>query len=92
MTDVLPNAVVLVDDFIAATEHSFGIKLQLCQMRRDIFVFFHNVYCPHFGRIMVNVPSGVTVLIQNSEPADGTKIQLFTKFRKHFHIINTGMK
>ena len=92
MTDVLPNAVVLVDDFIAATEHSFGIKLQLCQMRRDIFVFFHNVYCPHFGRIMVKVPGGVTVLIQNSEPADGTKIQLSTKFEKHFHITNTGMK
>jgi hypothetical protein len=92
MTNVLPNAVVLVDDFVAATEHSFGIKLQFCQMRRDIFVFFHNVYCPHFGRIMVKVPSGVTVLIQNSEPADGTKIQLSTKFEKHFHITNTGMK
>ena len=51
MTDVLPNAVVLVDDFVAATEHSFGIKLQFCQMRRDVFVFFHNVYCPpHFGK------------------------------------------
>ena len=51
MTNVLPNAVVLVDDFVAATEHSFGIRLQFCQMRRDIFVFFHNVYCPpHFGK------------------------------------------
>ena len=92
MTDVLPDAVVLVDDFIAATEHSFGIKLQLCQMRRDIFVFFHNVYCPHFGRIMVKVPSGVTVLTHNSESADGTKIQISAKFEKHFQITNTGMK
>jgi len=93
MTNVLPDAVVLVDDFVAATEHSFGIKLQFCQMRRDIFVFFHNVYCPpHFGRITVKMPSGVTVLIQNSEPADGTKIQLSTKFEKYFHITNTGMK
>lgn len=50
MTNVLPNAVVLVDDFVAATEHSFGIKLQFRQMRRDIFVSFHNVYCPHFGK------------------------------------------
>ena len=51
MTDVLPDAVVLVDDFVAATEYSFGIKLQFCQMRRDILVFFHNVYCPpHFGK------------------------------------------
>ena len=66
LRDVLPNAVVFVDDFVAATEHSFGIKLQFCQMRRDIFVFFHDVYCPpHFGRIMVKVPSGVTVLIHN---------------------------
>ena len=66
MTDVLPDAVVLVDDFIAATEHSFRIKFQFCQMRRDVFVFFHNVYCPpHFGRIMVKVPSGMTVLIHN---------------------------
>ena len=45
-TAVLPNAVVFVDDFVAATEHSFRIKLQFCQMRRDIFVFFHDVYCP----------------------------------------------
>ena len=43
MTDVLPNAVVLVDDFIAATEHSFRIKFQFCQMRRDVFVFLHDV-------------------------------------------------
>ena len=51
MTDVLPDAVVLVDDFVAATEYSFGIKLQFCQMRRDVLVFFHNVYClPHFGK------------------------------------------
>ena len=84
MTDVLPNAVVLVVDFIAATKHSFGIKLQLCQMRRDIFVFFHNVYCPHFGRIMVNVPSGVTVLTRNSESADGTKFRLLQSSRKIF--------
>ena len=61
MTDVLPNAVVLVDDFIAATEHSFGIKLQFCQMWRNVFVFLHDVdFPPHFGRIMVKVPSGVT--------------------------------
>ena len=92
MTDVLPNAVVLVDDFIAATEHSFRIKFQFCQMRRDVLVFFHNVYCPHFRRIMVKVPSGVAVLTRNSESADGTKIQHSTKFRKHFHITNTGMK
>ena len=93
MTDVLPNAVVLVDDFIAATEHSFGIKLQLCQMRRDVFVFLHDVdFPPHFGRIMVKVPSGVTVLTHNSESADGTKIQISAKFEKHFHITNTGMK
>ena len=66
MTDVLPDAVVLVDDFIAATEHSFGIKLQFCQMWRNVFVFLHDVdFPPHFGRIMVKVPSGVTVLIHN---------------------------
>ena len=93
MTDVLPDAVVLVDDFVAATEQSFGIKLQFCQMRRDVFVFLHDVdYPPHFGRIMVKVPSGVAVLIQNSESADGTKIQIFAKFEKDFHITNTGMK
>ena len=66
MTNVLPNAVVLVDDFIAATEHSFGIKLQFCQMWRNVFVFLHDVdFPPHFGRIMVKGPSGVTVLIHN---------------------------
>ena len=92
MTDVLPNAVVLVDDFIAATEHSFEIKLQLCQMRRDIFVFFHDVYCPPLVRITVKVPSGVAVLTRNSESADGTKIQISAKFEKDFHITNTGMK
>ena len=81
MTDVLPDAVVLVDDFVAATEYSFGIKLQFCQMRRDVFVFLHDVdFPPHFGRIMVKVPSGVTVLTHNSESADGTQIQISTKF------------
>ena len=45
MTNVLPDAFVLVDDFIAATEHSFRIKFQFCKMRRDVFVFFHDAYC-----------------------------------------------
>ena len=45
MTNVLPDAVVLVDDFVAATEHSFRIKFQFCKMRRNVFVFFHDAYC-----------------------------------------------
>ena len=90
MTNVLPDAFVLVDDFIAATEHSFRIKFQFCKMRRNVFVFLHDVdFPPHFGRIMVKVPSGVTVLTHNSESADGTQIQISTKFVKHFHITNT---
>ena len=48
MKRILPEAFILIDDFIAAAKRTFRIEFQQLKGRRNITVFFHrSIFCPN---------------------------------------------
>ena len=87
MKRILPEAFILIDDFIAAAKRTFRIKFQLCQIRRNVFVFFHDVYSlpPTLEGLWLKCRVEYDQSKSSYQGlANGTKNQKSLKFHKNF--------